>query len=707
MGAITLEGPAGAPSGGGGDVECVDTADCGTGEICSNGTCVTDDDGVGVTDITQITFDTGHELDPQWDPASETIAFQTDRSPAGTSVRNIGSVQADGSGEGNMAVGPNSGFGVGGPMSWVGTTGLLMVNERVVFHEYMTFDTSQAPFTRTATDGDDEAFTRELLITGGGGGDFMTASRDGSTVLWRFSTSGGAGTAGLRVGPFSSLTGQDADATGTLLFSDFDATAATLMNGAALTPDGSQVVISLPSGDGSDLFLYSASDPPALLGQLTFTGASMGENNRSPDISPDGTRVAFSSTPVGDDTDLYLVGLDGTGLTQLTSTDRSEAEPSWSPGGDRIAFQRADDDGWNIYVLTLGGISPGPGCDSNGDCASDETCVGGACVPVTGCADTCLFADDGECDDGGSGSVTDLCDAGTDCRDCGPRDDTTEPDCSADGVCNASCTGVDTDPDCGGIEDCSADGVCNPSCTGVDTDPDCGGIEDCSADGVCNPSCTGADIDPDCVGNEDCSADGFCNENCSDLDADPDCDTAPVDELKCTTSSDFTGGDEGWLILGDAQGGRGEPDFVASGGNAGGHVSADDDVQGGVWFFQAPASYHGNYSGALGNTFTFDLKQSSLNSQFDAIDVSMMGGGLTIVADAGSNPGTDWTAYSIVLGTSAGWTLDALAGTAATEADILTVLTDLSDILIRGEYVSGADTGGLDNVVLNSNCAGQ
>ena len=164
------------------------------------------------------------------------------------------------------------------------------------------------------------------------------------------------------------------------------------------------------------------------------------------------------------------------------------------------------------------------------------------------------------------------------------------------------------------------------------------------------------------------------------------------------------GGDDGWLIFGDAEGGRGEPDFVASGGNPGGHVSADDDVQGGTWYHQAPFKYHGDFSGAYGMTFTFDLKQSTLASQFDSNDVILTGGGVTIAVDAGSNPGTAWTSYTVVLDESAGWALDVWDGTPATQADIQTVLSDLTDLRIRGEFVVGADTGGLDNVVLNSTC---
>ncbi|MGD8859903.1 MAG: hypothetical protein PVI30_07815 [Myxococcales bacterium] len=39
-----------------------------------------------------------------------------------------------------------------------------------------------------------------------------------------------------------------------------------------------------------------------------------------------------------------------------------------------------------------------------------------------GCDDTCAFAGDGECDDGGAGADYDVCALGTDCMDCGMRE---------------------------------------------------------------------------------------------------------------------------------------------------------------------------------------------------------------------------------------------------------------------------------------------
>ena len=55
-------------------------------------------------------------------------------------------------------------------------------------------------------------------------------------------------------------------------------------------------------------------------------------------------------------------------------------------------------------------------CQPDGSCRpSEPTCE------VTACTDTCPWAGDGECDDGGPGSDYSVCPYGTDCSDCGPR----------------------------------------------------------------------------------------------------------------------------------------------------------------------------------------------------------------------------------------------------------------------------------------------
>lgn len=297
-------------------------------------------------------------------------------------------------------------------------------------------------------------------------------------------------------------------------------------------------------------------------------------------------------------------------------------------------------------------------------------------------------------DSGDGGSSGDDPEVGT-CEDLG-----VEICCAGDAFCDeplfSSC---ERDPEC---DKCGADGVCiELGCP--QPDPDCEDDtpgEGCSADGECNDACTAADPDPDC--DEDCSADGVCNENCSDLDPDPDCDEPDTGSPACTATSTFTSGDEGWTLLGDAEGGRAEPDFNATGGNPGAYVSADDDVAGGIWYWKAPPKFHGDFAAAYGKTLTFDLRQSSLDSQInDQRDVIFSGGGGLIWFDS-TNPGTGWTSYSISLSASAGWMLD--DNSPASETVIREVLSSLDEIQIRGEYISGPDTGSLDNVVLNSGC---
>lgn len=164
--------------------------------------------------------------------------------------------------------------------------------------------------------------------------------------------------------------------------------------------------------------------------------------------------------------------------------------------------------------------------------------------------------------------------------------------------------------------------------------------------------------------------------------------------------SRFTTDTEDWRVSGDAQDGSAEPVYQAAGGNPGGHLTATDDVTGGVWYWDAPERYLGNKASSFGKTLSFELKQSGLNSQFESDDVILAGAGQTLALKLPEHPGTEWSAYSVKLEASAGWKLGGVSGEAASNADIQAVLADLTRLWIRGEYIEGPDTGGLDNVIL-------
>ncbi len=77
-----------------------------------------------------------------------------------------------------------------------------------------------------------------------------------------------------------------------------------------------------------------------------------GAVNMQPALSPDASRVAFSSNVEGQ-FHIYVVGVDGEGLRRVTDGPGEESEPAWSPDGSRIAFVRGfDATGSGVFILT-------------------------------------------------------------------------------------------------------------------------------------------------------------------------------------------------------------------------------------------------------------------------------------------------------------------------------------------------------------------
>jgi Tol biopolymer transport system component len=82
--------------------------------------------------------------------------------------------------------------------------------------------------------------------------------------------------------------------------------------------------------------------------------------DRAPSWSPDGERVAFQRDVGQGEWEIFVIGADGNGLEQLSTHVGWDASPSWSPDGRRITFASGGRDGKSdadIFVMNADGSS--------------------------------------------------------------------------------------------------------------------------------------------------------------------------------------------------------------------------------------------------------------------------------------------------------------------------------------------------------------
>lgn len=160
---------------------------------------------------------------------------------------------------------------------------------------------------------------------------------------------------------------------------------------------------------------------------------------------------------------------------------------------------------------------------------------------------------------------------------------------------------------------------------------------------------------------------------------------------------------QGWGLFSDGR------DFQWDGtiGNNGlGAIRAVDITAGNYWFFSAPTTDLGDLSALYGTSISYDILGIQGNQSIDnRADIILSGGGIQIGIAAGVAPVLgQWTSWDILVDASADWKIvnnavaATLTSTDATEADFQTVLANLSNMYIRGEYTSGSDQSAIDNV---------
>ncbi|MFL6299464.1 MAG: Tol-Pal system beta propeller repeat protein TolB [Terriglobales bacterium] len=138
-----------------------------------------------------------------------------------------------------------------------------------------------------------------------------------------------------------------------------------------ISPDGSRIAFSsYPKGSGLEIMMYSNE-----LGRVV-TFPRFGGTNATPAWSPDGTKLAFASSMHGS-MEIYVSDASGASPKRLTTTRGPDVSPVWNPKtGAQIAFVSGrsglpqiyimDADGSNVQRMTDQGYAVSPSWSPNG-----------------------------------------------------------------------------------------------------------------------------------------------------------------------------------------------------------------------------------------------------------------------------------------------------------------------------------------------------
>jgi TolB protein len=113
------------------------------------------------------------------------------------------------------------------------------------------------------------------------------------------------------------------------------------------------IVLSIQDGLFSHLFAYH----PLFLPLTRITTSNW--DDIDPSVSPDGTRIAFSSHANGF-WDLYLLDLKSGEIIQLTNTPDYDGKPTWSPDGEWLCYESYRNNNFDLFMLSAADPSQAP-----------------------------------------------------------------------------------------------------------------------------------------------------------------------------------------------------------------------------------------------------------------------------------------------------------------------------------------------------------
>lgn len=129
-----------------------------------------------------------------------------------------------------------------------------------------------------------------------------------------------------------------------LVAADVDVSAVTSVRDSYphLSPDGRTLLF---HSNRSGKQAIWAADADGGHPRLLFDGGTLGIEPGTPVWSPDGGTIAFGMRPAGatgdDESDVYVMRPDGSGIRRLTDAPGDDSHPHWSADGRRIFFNSA------------------------------------------------------------------------------------------------------------------------------------------------------------------------------------------------------------------------------------------------------------------------------------------------------------------------------------------------------------------------------
>jgi gliding motility-associated-like protein len=164
--------------------------------------------------------------------------------------------------------------------------------------------------------------------------------------------------------------------------------------------------------------------------------------------------------------------------------------------------------------------------------------------------------------------------------------------------------------------------------------------------------------------------------------------------------SNFDQDTEDWQANDDAQ--NDQVYWAQNFGNPAPSIFAIDDNTGQPWYFVAPPCFTGNRGYMYGKSLKYDLftNDMQVNIAYQN-DVILFGAnGLTLYHDHAYRPTvSQWTAFEVAF-TENQWHKNNSTGSLATQAELQSVLNDIQDLHILGEFKTGPDKAWLDNVYI-------